>query len=241
MGRLTGKTAFITAAGQGMGRAAAEAFIAEGATVIATDVKLEFLEGLEGAVLRQLDATDPAAIKALAAEFPNVDVLYNCAGYVHAGTVLTTDEAAWNFSFSINVTAMFHTIQAFLPKMLERKSGSIINMASVAAFKGVANRLAYGASKAAVVGLTKSVAADYVAQGIRCNALCPGTVDTPSLQQRMRDAGDYEKGRAMFLSRQPTGRLGTPEELAAFAVYLASDESSFTTGQAHIIDGGWLN
>jgi 2-keto-3-deoxy-L-fuconate dehydrogenase len=241
MGRLTGKTAFITAAGQGMGRAAAEAFIAEGATVIATDVKLEFLEGLEGAVLRQLDATDPAAIKALAAEFPNVDVLYNCAGYVHAGTVLTTDEAVWNFSFSINVTAMFHTIQAFLPKMLERKSGSIINMASVAAFKGVSNRLAYGASKAAVVGLTKSVAADFVAQGIRCNALCPGTIDTPSLQQRMRDTGDYEKGRAMFLARQPTGRLGTPEELAAFAVYLASDESSFTTGQAHIIDGGWLN
>ncbi len=241
MGRLTGKTAFITAAGQGMGRAAAEAFIAEGATVIATDVKLEFLDGLEGAILRQLDATDPAAIRALAAEFPNVDVLYNCAGYVHAGTVLTTDEAAWNFSFSINVTAMFHTIQAFLPKMLERKQGSIINMASVAAFKGVANRLAYGASKAAVVGLTKSVAADYVAQGIRCNAICPGTIDTPSLQQRMRDTGDYEKGRATFLARQPTGRLGKPEELAAFAVYLASDESSFTTGQAHIIDGGWLN
>jgi 2-keto-3-deoxy-L-fuconate dehydrogenase len=241
MGRLTGKTAFITAAGQGMGRAAAEAFIAEGATVIATDVKLEFLDGLEGAILRQLDATDPAAIRALAAEFPNVDVLYNCAGYVHAGTVLTTDEAAWNFSFSINVTAMFHTIQAFLPKMLERKQGSIINMASVAAFKGVANRLAYGASKAAVVGLTKSVAADFVAEGIRCNAICPGTIDTPSLQQRMRDTGDYEKGRATFLARQPTGRLGKPEELASFAVYLASDESSFTTGQAHIIDGGWLN
>ncbi len=241
MGRLTGKTAFITAAGQGMGRAAAEAFIAEGATVIATDVKLEFLDGLEGAICRQLDATDPAAIHALATEFPQVDVLYNCAGYVHAGTVLTTDEAAWNFSFSINVTAMFHTIQAFLPKMLERQQGSIINMASVAAFKGVANRLAYGASKAAVVGLTKSVAADFVAQGIRCNAICPGTIDTPSLQQRMRDTGDYEKGRATFLARQPTGRLGKPEELASFAVYLASDESSFTTGQAHIIDGGWLN
>ncbi|HTM82969.1 SDR family oxidoreductase [Asticcacaulis sp.] len=241
MGRLTGKTAFITAAGQGMGRAAAEAFIAEGATVIATDVKLEFLDGLEGAICRQLDATDPAAIRALAAEFPQVDVLYNCAGYVHAGTVLDTDLKAWQFSFDINVTAMFHTIQAFLPKMLERQSGSIINMASVAAFKGVANRLAYGASKAAVVGLTKSVAADFVAQGIRCNAICPGTIDTPSLQQRMRDTGDYEKGRATFLARQPTGRLGKPEELAAFAVYLASDESSFTTGQAHIIDGGWLN
>ena len=241
MGRLSGKTAFITAAGQGMGRAAAEAFITEGATVIATDVKLEFLAGLEGATLRQLDATDPEAIAALAAEFPDVDVLYNCAGYVHAGTVLTTDTAAWNFSFAINVTAMFHTIQAFLPKMLERKNGSIINMASVAAFKGVGNRLAYGASKAAVVGLTKSVAADFVAQGIRCNAICPGTIETPSLQQRMRDTGDYEKGRAAFLARQPQGRFGKPEELAAFAVYLASDESAFTTGQAHIIDGGWLN
>jgi 2-keto-3-deoxy-L-fuconate dehydrogenase len=241
MGRLSGKTAFITAAGQGMGRAAAEAFIAEGATVIATDVKFEYLAGLEGAICRQLDATDPAAIAALAAEFPDVDVLYNCAGYVHAGTVLTTDTAAWNFSFAINVTAMFHTIQAFLPKMLERKSGSIINMASVAAFKGVGNRLAYGASKAAVVGLTKSVAADFVAQGIRCNAICPGTIETPSLQQRMRDTGDYEKGRAAFLARQPQGRFGKPEELAAFAVYLASDESAFTTGQAHIIDGGWLN
>ena len=241
MGRLSGKTAFITAAGQGMGRAAAEAFIAEGATVIATDVKLEYLAGQEGAICRQLDATDPAAIAALAAEFPDVDVLYNCAGYVHAGTVLTTDTAAWNFSFAINVTAMFHTIQAFLPKMLERKNGSIINMASVAAFKGVGNRLAYGASKAAVVGLTKSVAADFVAQGIRCNAICPGTIETPSLQQRMRDTGDYEKGRAAFLARQPQGRFGKPEELAAFAVYLASDESAFTTGQAHIIDGGWLN
>ena len=241
MGRLSGKTAFITAAGQGMGRAAAEAFIAEGATVIATDVKLEYLAGLEGAICRQLNATDPAAIAALAAEFPDVDVLYNCAGYVHAGTVLTTDTAAWNFSFAINVTAMFHTIQAFLPKMLERKHGSIINMASVAAFKGVGNRLAYGASKAAVVGLTKSVAADFVAQGIRCNAICPGTIETPSLQQRMRDTGDYEKGRAAFLARQPQGRFGKPEELAAFAVYLASDESAFTTGQAHIIDGGWLN
>ena len=241
MGRLSGKTAFITAAGQGMGRAAAEAFITEGATVIATDVKFECLAGLEGAICRQLDATDPVAIAALAAEFPDVDVLYNCAGYVHAGTVLTTDTAAWNFSFAINVTAMFHTIQAFLPKMLERGNGSIINMASVAAFKGVGNRLAYGASKAAVVGLTKSVAADFVAQGIRCNAICPGTIETPSLQQRMRDTGDYEKGRAAFLARQPQGRFGKPEELAAFAVYLASDESAFTTGQAHIIDGGWLN
>ena len=241
MGRLNGKTAFVTAAGQGMGRAAAEAFLAEGARVIATDVKLDTLAGFEGATCRQLDVTDPAAIHALAAEFPAVDVLYNCAGYVHAGTVLTTDAAAWDFSFSLNVTAMFHTIQAFLPNMLARKQGSIINMASVAAFKGVANRLAYGASKAAVVGLTKSVAADYVAQGIRCNAICPGTIETPSLQQRMRDTGDYDKGRAAFLARQPQGRFGTPEELAAFAVYLASDESTFTTGQAHIIDGGWLN
>lgn len=241
MGRLSGKTAFITAAAQGMGRAAAEAFIREGATVIATDLKVELLGDLDGAVLRQLDATDPAAINALAAEFPGVDVLYNCAGYVHAGTVLDTDDKAWQFSFDINVTAMFHTIKAFLPKMLERGQGSIINMASVAAFKGVGNRLAYGASKAAVVGLTKSVAADFVKQGIRCNAICPGTIDTPSLQQRMRDTGDYEAGRAAFIARQPSGRLGTSEEMAWIAVYLASDESSFTTGQAHIIDGGWLN
>lgn len=241
MGRLSGKTALITAAAQGMGRAAAEAFIREGATVIATDLKVELLGDLDGAIVRQLDVTDPAAITALAAEFPEVDVLYNCAGYVHAGTVLDTDDKAWQFSFDINVTAMFHTIKAFLPKMLERGQGSIINMASVAAFKGVGNRLAYGASKAAVVGLTKSVAADFVKQGIRCNAICPGTIDTPSLQQRMRDTGDYEAGRAAFIARQPSGRLGTSEEMAWIAVYLASDESSFTTGQAHIIDGGWLN
>ncbi len=241
MGRLTGKTAFITAAAQGMGRAAAEAFIKEGATVIATDLKPELLADLDGAIVRQLDVTDPVAIAVLAAEFPEVNVLYNCAGFVHAGTVLDTDDKAWQFSFDINVTAMFHTIKAFLPKMLERGQGSIINMASVAAFKGVGNRLAYGASKAAVVGLTKSVAADYVKQGIRCNAICPGTIDTPSLQQRMRDTGDYEAGRAAFIARQPSGRLGTPDEMAWIAVYLASDESSFTTGQAHIIDGGWLN
>ncbi len=241
MGRLSGKTAFITAAAQGMGRAAAEAFIREGATVIATDLTVELLGDLDGAIVRQLDVTDPAAITALAAEFPEVDVLYNCAGYVHAGTVLDTDDKAWQFSFDINVTAMFHTIKAFLPKMLERGQGSIINMASVAAFKGVGNRLAYGASKAAVVGLTKSVAADFVKQGIRCNAICPGTIDTPSLQQRMRDTGDYEAGRAAFIARQPSGRLGTSDEMAWIAVYLGSDESSFTTGQAHIIDGGWLN
>ena len=241
MGRLSGKTACITAAAQGMGRAAAEAFIKEGATVIATDLKPELLADLDGAIVRQLDVTDPVAIAVLAAEFPEVNVLYNCAGFVHAGTVLDTDDKAWQFSFDINVTAMFHTIKAFLPKMLERGQGSIINMASVAAFKGVGNRLAYGASKAAVVGLTKSVAADYVKQGIRCNAICPGTIDTPSLQQRMRDTGDYEAGRAAFIARQPSGRLGTPDEMAWIAVYLASDESSFTTGQAHIIDGGWLN
>ncbi|ESQ88332.1 oxidoreductase [Asticcacaulis sp. AC460] len=241
MGRLSGKTALVTAAAQGMGRAAAEAFLREGATVIATDVRLDLLEGLDGAALRALDVTDPAAVAAIAAEFPDIDVLYNCAGVVHAGTILDCSDADWEFAFVLNVTAQFRMIRAVLPGMLARGSGSIINMASVAALKGVANRLAYGASKAAVIGLTKAVAADHVKQGIRCNAICPGTIDTPSLQQRMRDTGDYEKGRAVFLSRQPSGRLGTAEELAAFAVYLASDESTFTTGQAHIIDGGWLN
>ncbi|EGF89658.1 short chain dehydrogenase family protein [Asticcacaulis biprosthecium C19] len=241
MGRLSGKTALVTAAAQGMGRAAAEAFLREGATVIATDVRLDLLDGFAGVVLRQLDVTDPVAVMDIAAEFPEIDVLYNCAGVVHAGTILDCSDADWELAFALNVTAQFRMIRAVLPGMLARGSGSIINMASVAALKGVANRLAYGASKAAVIGLTKAVAADHVKQGIRCNAICPGTIDTPSLQQRMRDTGDYEKGRAAFLARQPSGRLGTPEELAAFAVYLASDESTFTTGQAHIIDGGWLN
>jgi len=224
-----------------MGRAAAEAFAAEGAHVIATDINFENVRTLAGVEPRQLDVTDAAAILVLAKEFPRIDVLYNCAGFVHAGSILDCDEDAWAQSLELNVTSMFRLIKAVLPNMLARQGGSIINMASVAAFKGVPNRLAYCATKAAVVGMTKSVAADYVAQNIRCNAICPGTIDTPSLHQRMRDTGDYETGRARFLARQPSGRFGTAQEVAALAVYLASDESGFTTGQAHIIDGGWLN
>ena len=241
MGRLSGKTALVTAAGQGMGRAAAEAFLSEGAYVIAADINFEALQTLAGAMVRQLDVTNSEAITAIANEFPQIDILYNCAGLVHAGAILECDDDAWALSLNLNVTSMFRLIKAVLPNMLAGKGGSIINMASVAAFKGVPNRFAYCATKAAVVGLTKSVAADYVARNVRCNAICPGTIDTPSLHQRMRDSGDYEAGRAQFLARQPSGRFGTPEEVAALAVYLASDESSFTTGQAHIIDGGWLN
>ena len=241
MGRLSGKTALVTAAAQGMGRTAAEAFVREGARVIAVDLNLEAVATLHGAEPRWMDVTDQKAINAVVADIPDIDILYNCAGYVHTGSILDCDDAAWASSLNLNLTSMFRLIKAVLPGMLAGKGGSIINMASVAAFKGVPNRFAYCATKAAVVGLTKSVAADYVARNIRCNAICPGTIDTPSLHQRMRDTGDYETGRAQFLARQPTGRLGTPEEVAALAVYLASDESNFTTGQAHIIDGGWLN
>ncbi|MDI7775298.1 SDR family oxidoreductase [Asticcacaulis sp. EMRT-3] len=241
MGRLTGKTALITAAGQGIGRATAEAFLREGARVIATDINPATLD-LDGAQCLPLDVTNADAVKAIAAEFPEVDVLYNCAGCVHAGTILECDEDAWAFSLNLNVTAMYRMIRAFLPSMLANKGGSIINMSSIASsVKGIPNRFAYGATKAAVIGLTKSVAADFVTKGIRCNAICPGTVETPSLLQRLRDTGDFDKAYAEFTARQAMGRFGRVEELAALAVYLASDESSFTTGQAHIIDGGWVN
>ncbi|MBW8880136.1 MAG: SDR family oxidoreductase [Asticcacaulis sp.] len=241
MGRLSGKTALVTAAAQGMGRAAAEAFAAEGARVIAADINHDGVSTLSNVEPRQLDVTDAAAIAAIATEFPMIDVLYNCAGYVHAGSVLECSDDAWAVSLNLNVTSMFRLIRAVLPGMLARQGGSIINMASVAAFKGVPDRFAYCATKAAVVGLTKSVAADFVARNIRCNAICPGTIDTPSLHQRMRDTGEYETSHSRFLARQPSGRFGTAEEVAALAVYLASDESAFTTGQTHIIDGGWLN
>lgn len=239
-GRLAGKTALITAAGQGIGRAAAEMFAAEGATVWATDVNDAALAGLRQCRTRRLDVLDPADIAAAFAEAGPVDVLFNCAGYVANGDIMDCSDEDWSFSFGLNVTAMFRTIRAALPGMLERGGGSIINMSSVASSViAVPNRFAYGASKAAVIGLTKSVALDFVAKGIRCNAICPGTVDTPSLQQRLRDTGDYEKARAEFNARQPMGRLGRPEEIAALALYLASDESSFTTGAVHMIDGGW--
>jgi 2-keto-3-deoxy-L-fuconate dehydrogenase len=242
MNRLNGKTAVITAAAQGIGRATAEAFLDEGARVIAVDIQIDALQSLQGAIVRQVDVTDAQAVKALAEEFPDTNVLYNCAGFVHAGTILECDEQAWVFSLNLNVTAMYRMIRAFLPAMLQRGQGSIINMSSIASsIKGIPNRFAYTTTKAAVIGLTKSVAADYVTQGIRCNAICPGTVDTPSLRGRLAATGDFDKAYADFCARQALGRLGRVDELASLAVYLASDESSFTTGQTHIIDGGWIN
>jgi 2-keto-3-deoxy-L-fuconate dehydrogenase len=241
-GRLHGKTVLITAAAQGIGRASAELFAAEGARVIATDVREDLLEGLEGCETRRLDVTDPAAITVLADELGAIDVLFNVAGYVHAGTILDCDEKAWGFSLDLNMTAMYRMIRAFLPAMLAKGSGSIVNVSSIASsVKGIPNRFAYGATKAGVIGLTKAVAADFVGQGVRCNAICPGTVDSPSLQQRMRDTGDYETARQQFVARQPIGRLGAPGDIANLALYLASDESAFTTGAIHVIDGGWIN
>lgn len=243
-GRLAGKTALITAAAQGIGRASAEAFVREGARVIATDIADFALDGVE---TRHLDVTATGAAKALAAELGRVDILFNCAGYVHQGTVLDCDDAAWERSFAINATSMFHAIRAFLPGMLAGGGGSIINMASaVSSVKGVVNRFAYGASKAAVIGLTKSVAADFATQGVRCNAICPGTVESPSLQERIKalalQRGESEAViRQAFIARQPMGRLGTPQEIAALAVYLGSDESAFTSGAIHLVDGCWSN
>jgi 2-keto-3-deoxy-L-fuconate dehydrogenase len=246
-GRLAGKHALVTAAGAGIGRATALAFAEAGAMVLATDIHDESLANLAAShsriSTRLLDVTDAAAIQSLAASVGRVDVLFNCAGYVHAGTILDTDDASWRRSFAINVDSMLHLCRALLPGMIERGSGSIINMSSVASsIKGVPNRFAYGATKAAVIGLTRAIAADYVGAGIRCNAICPGTVKTPSLGERVRAlGGDEEAAWRGFTSRQPMGRLGEPEEIAALALYLASDESSFTTGTIHIVDGGWSN
>lgn len=247
--RLKNKTALITAAGQGIGRATALQFAAEGATVIATDIdtdKLCELENTPGIETRRLDVLDAASIEALAAELPPVDVLFNCAGYVAGGSLLSGSDADWELSLALNVTAMTRLTRALLPAMIDNGGGSIINMASVASsLKGVPNRCAYGTTKAAVIGLTKSIAADFIHQGIRCNAICPGTVDSPSLRQRIREQAQ-QQGRpetevqADFLARQPLGRLGTPEEIAALATYLAADESAYTTGTAQVIDGGWL-
>jgi 2-keto-3-deoxy-L-fuconate dehydrogenase len=241
--RLEGKTAIITAAAQGMGQAAVLAFSREGAQVIATDINAEALQRLDGrpgVTTRLLDVRDGSAVKAFAAEQAAPDILFNCAGMVHNGTILDCDEAGWDLSFDLNVKAMYRMIRAFLPGMIEAGNGSIVNMSSVASsYIGVPNRFAYGASKAAVIGLTKSVAADFVTQGVRVNAICPGTVDSPSLQDRLRAGGDYETTRKAFIARQPMGRLGTPEEVAELVVYLGSDESSFMTGQAIVIDGGW--
>ncbi|MFC3653491.1 SDR family oxidoreductase [Dyella humi] len=246
-GRLSGKYALITAAGAGIGRASALAFAKEGAKVLATDINAEALASLAAEhpaiTTRTLDVTQPEQIQALVNESGALDVLFNCAGYVHAGTILDTDEASWRRSFSINVDSMFHLCKAVLPGMLERGKGSIINMSSVASsVKGVPNRFAYTSTKAAVIGLTRSIAADFVARGIRCNAICPGTVKTPSLGDRVRAlGGDEDANWRSFVQRQPMGRLGEPEEIAALALYLASDESAFTTGTIHIVDGGWSN
>jgi len=241
-GRLAGKTALVTAAAQGMGRAAALAFAREGARVWATDVnaaKLAELDGRPGLTTRRLDVTDAAAIAAAASEIGAVDVLFNCAGVVHHGAILDCAETDWDLSFAVNVRGMYSTIRAFLPAMLSKGGGSIINMASVASsIRGVPNRCTYGASKAAVIGLTKSVAADYVGRGIRCNALCPGTVETPSLEGRIQAQPDPVAARAAFIARQPMGRLGTAEEIVELCVYLASDESAYMTGTTLVIDGG---
>lgn len=244
-GRLAGKTAFITAAAQGIGRATALAYAAEGARVIATDLHAGKLADLgHGIETHAMDATDPAAIAAVLGQAPPLDILFNCAGFVHQGTILDSTEAEWDFAFTLNLRSMVHTIRTVLPGMIARGGGSIINMSSAASsIKGAPNRCVYGTSKAAVIGLTKSVAADYVKQGVRCNAICPGTVQTPSLDDRIAAnaaaAGSVEKARTDFIARQAMGRLGTPEEIAALAVYLGSDETQFITGQTIVIDGGW--
>lgn len=236
--KLDGKTALITGAAAGIGRATAELFAAEGARLIVTDRDVKGLDGLTGDK-RPLDVTDAAAIKALAADVGRLDILFNCAGFVENGTILDSDDAQWEKSFDINVFAMARMIRAFLPAMIEGGGGSIINVASVAgSIKGVPNRCVYGASKAAVIGLTKSVAIDFVTKGIRCNTVCPGTVDSPSLQQRLKDTGDYDAARKAFTARQPMGRLGTAEEIASIVLWLASDDSVFATGQNFIVDGG---
>lgn len=241
MGRLSGKTALITAAAQGIGRAAALAYAREGARVVATDVNLEKLgelKGTAGIEVRALDVLNEAAINEMAGAIAP-HILLNCAGFVHNGTIMECTDKEWDFAFNLNVRSQFKMIRAFLPGMLERGGGSIINIASVAgSIKGIPNRFVYGATKAAVIGLTKSVAADYVKRGIRCNAVCPGTVDTPSLGDRINAYADPVQARKDFIARQPMGRLGNAEEIAQLCVYLGSDESVFMTGQTVLIDGG---
>jgi len=246
--RLQGKIALVTAAGQGIGRAIAEAFIGEGATVIATDLAEDKLDGLKAKQRRKLDVRSLADVEVLARDlngaFGALNILVNCAGYVHQGTVLECSDKDWDFSFDLNVKSMHRTIKTFLPAMLEKKSGSIVNISSaVSSIRGVPNRYAYGATKAAVIGLTKAVAADFIKQGIRCNAICPGTIESPSLEERIT-ALSKQTGRSFdavqqdFVARQPMGRLGTTAEVAALALFLASDEASYITGQAHLVDGG---
>jgi len=246
--RLQGKLALVTAAGQGIGRAIAEAFAAEGASVVATDVEENKLDGMKSARRRKLDVRSTAAVEAMArdikSELGAIDVLVNCAGFVHHGSVLACSEQDWDFTFDLNVKSMHRTIKAFLPGMLEKQAGAIVNISSaVSSIRGVPDRYVYGASKAAVIGLTKAVAADFIKQGIRANAICPGTIESPSLEGRIgalsqatgRSLADVERA---FIERQPMGRLGKPQEVAALAVFLASDEASYITGQAHLVDGG---
>ena len=241
MKSLQGKTALITAAAQGIGRSSAEALARAGARVFATDIneaKLAELQGTDGIETRKLDVLDSQNVEATLADIGRIDILFNCAGFVHNGTVLDCTDEQLDFAYDLNVKAMVRTIRAVLPGMLARGDGTIINMSSVASsIKGAPSRFVYGMTKAAVIGLTKAVAADYISRGIRCNAICPGTVETPSLDDRLRAQGDYEKARAAFVARQPIGRVGKPEEIADLVVYLAT--ATFTTGQIHIIDGGW--
>ncbi len=244
MGRLNGKTCLVTAAGQGIGRASALAMQAEGASVFATDVNEAALADLAGHGIKtfRLDVLDPESIAAAVRKVGAPNVLFNCAGFVANGSILDCDEDQWAFSMNLNVTAMYRMNRAFLPGMIKAGGGSIINMASVASSVIAApNRFAYGTTKAAVIGMTKAIAADHITQGIRCNAICPGTVESPSLEERLAATGDYDAARAAFIARQPIGRIGKPEEIAALVVYLASDESAYTTGVAHVIDGGWAN
>ena len=241
---LHGKAALVTAAGNGIGRAAALALAARGATVIATDIDGAAVEdaaaGAERVTAHRLDVLDAPAVEAFVADLPPLDILVNCAGWVHDGTILDCDDAAWDRSFDLNAKAMFRLTRLTLPGMLEKGGGSIVNIASVvSSMKGAPRRFAYGASKAAIIGMTKAIAADFVKQGIRCNAICPGTVESPSLQERLAATGDFEAARTAFVARQPMGRLGTPEEIAEMVCYLSGDLAAFTTGQAFAIDGGW--
>ncbi len=241
--RLAGKTVVVTAAGQGIGRASAERLAAEGARVIATDINeaaLTELDAISGISAHRLNVLDAGAIADFARTVGPINVLFNCAGVVHSGTILEATEAEWDFAFDLNAKAQFRMIRAFLPGMIAQGGGSIINMSSVAGpITGPVNRLVYSASKAAVTGMTRAIARDYVTQGIRCNAICPGTVDSPSLHQRLRDTGDYQGAMSAFIARQPMGRIGQPAEIAALVAYLASDDSAFTTGTEQVIDGGW--
>ncbi|PKR60213.1 SDR family oxidoreductase [Thalassospira lohafexi] len=243
MKRIEGKLCLVTAAGQGIGRASAERLAAEGGRVIATDINdkaLAELAAIDGIEARKLDVTDKGAITSLIDDIGTVDVLFNCAGIVHNGTILEATEEEWDFAFDLNVKSQFRMIRAVLPGMIEKGHGSIINMSSVAGpVTGPVNRLVYSASKAAVAGMTRAIANDYVKQGIRCNAIAPGTVDSPSLHERLRATGDYDGALKAFIGRQPMGRIGKPEEIAALVTYLASEESGFTTGVVHVVDGGW--